>query len=128
MNKTKELRKQIEKDIESGLAYVYEEEYDGQFNNNLFPTKPDGNFIYMLEYFSGGVCPTDDEKYKGWHSKHDYSGEYIRDAMIDILKTESLVKELERKYENKGVKVVFLDFNQGCEWGCAINVWIPEQK
>ena len=128
MNKTNELKNNIEKDIESGLAYEYEEEYNGQFNNNIFPTKPDGNFVYMLEYFSGGVCPEDDEKYKGWHSEYDYSGEYIRDAMIDILKTESLAKELERKYKNEGVKVVFLDFNKGCQWGCAINIWIPKQK
>lgn len=125
---TDELLKIIKKELEDGLAYTYEEEYEGQFNNNLFPTKPEGDFKYMVEYFSGGVCPFDDERYEGWFEKNDYSGDYIRDAMKDILTTESLAKDIQKKYEKQGIKVVFLDFNKGCEWGCAINVWIPEQR
>lgn len=128
MNETDKLLKAIEKELEDGLAYTYEEEYEGQFNNNnIFHTKPEGDFKYMVEYFSGGVCPFDDERYKGWFSKNDYSGDYIREAMMDILKTELLVNEIQEKYEDKRIKVIFLDFNKGCEWGCAIHVWIPEQ-
>ena len=82
----------------------------------------------MVESFSGGVCPFDDERYKGWFGETEYSGDYIREAMMDILKTELLAKEIQEKYNDKGIKVVFLDFNKGCEWGCAINVWIPEQQ
>lgn len=128
MNSTEKLLKIIEEELKSGLAYTYEEEYEGQFNNNVFPTKPEGDFKYMVESFSGGVCPFDDKRYEGWFGETEYSGDYIREAMIDILKTELLAKEIQEKYNDKGIKVVFLDFNKGCQWGCAINVWIPEQQ
>lgn len=126
MNKTDKLLRVIEEELESGLAYTYEEEYEGQFNNNAFPTKPEGDFKYMVEYFSGGVNPDDDPAYKGWFSEHELSGTYIRDAMIDIIETQHLANEIQEKFGDK-VSVVFLDFNQGCQWGCAINVWIREQ-
>lgn len=126
MNETDKLLRIIEEELENGLAYTYEEEYEGQFNNNVFPTKPEGNFKYMVEYFSGGVNPDDDPAYEGWFGKHELSGTYIRDAMVDIIKTQHLANEIQEKFGNK-VSVVFLDFNQGSEYGCAINVWIPEQ-
>ena len=126
MNETDKLLRIIEEELENGLAYTYEEEYEGQFNNNVFPTKPEGDFKYMVEYFSGGVNPDDDPAYEGWFGKHELSGTYIRDAMVDIIKTQHLANEIQEKFRNK-VSVVFLDFNQGSEYGCAINVWIPEQ-
>lgn len=126
MNETDKLLRVIEEELESGLAYTYEEEYEGQFNNNVFPTKPKGDFKYMVEYFSGGVNPDDDPAYEGWFSEHELSGTYIRDAMVDIIETQHLANEIQEKFGDK-VSVVFLDFNQGCQWGCAINVWIREQ-
>ena len=123
-----DLLETIEEELKNGLAYTYEEEYEGQFNNNVFPTKPEGDFKYMVEYFSDGVDPYDDEKYRGWFGENNHNGTYIRDAMIDILKTESFAKEIQEKYSEKGIEVVFLDFNEGCQGGCAINVWIPESE
>jgi hypothetical protein len=79
----------------------------------------------MVEYFSGGVNPDDDPAYEGWFGKHELSGTYIRDAMVDIIKTQHLANEIQEKFGDK-VSVVFLDFNQGSEYGCAINVWIKE--
>lgn len=35
--------------------------------------------------------------------------------------------ELENKYCDKGVKVTINDFNEGCQYGMAIYVWIPYQ-
>lgn len=128
MNKTKELLKDIENNelISGGIAYIEHEEYEGQFDV-LWPDKPKGEHIYMVEYFSAGVCPEDDEKYVGWFSTYDYSGDYIRDAMKDIQKTEDKVKKLQEQYNDK-IDVQFLDFNKGCEYGCAINIWVKKQE
>ena len=114
----------IEKMLESGLQDTYYEE-DNINSKKSYPTKPDGNFIAMIEYFSGGVAPDDDPTYEGWFSKHDLSGAYIRDAMKDINKTQNLAKKIQEEFKDK-VSVVFLDFNKGCQYGCAINVWIKK--
>ena len=52
MNKTKELLKDIENNelISGGIAYIEHEEYEGQFDV-LWPDKPKGEHIYMVEYF-----------------------------------------------------------------------------
>ncbi len=123
--KRSNLIEDIEKMLESGLQDTYYEE-DNINSKKSYPTKPDGDFIAMIEYFSGGVCPDDDESYKGWFSKHDLSGAYIRDAMKDINKTKELAEKIQEKFKDD-VSVVFLDFNQGCQYGCAINVWIKNR-
>lgn len=117
---------EVENMLISGLAYTYLKK-DNIDNKNLYPTRPDGDFIAMVEYFSGGVIPDDNPAYKGWFGKHELSGTYIRDAMVDIIKTQHLANEVQEAFGDK-VSVVFLDFNQGCEWGCAINVWIKADK
>lgn len=120
----KKLIEKIEETLESGLAYTYTEE-DNINSKKSYPTKPDGDFIAMIEYFSDGVNPDDDPAYEGWFSEHELSGTYIRDAMVDIIKTQHLANEVQNIFGDK-VSVVFLDFNQGCEWGCAINVWVKK--
>ena len=122
MNK---LREEVEEMLESGLAYTYTKK-DNIDSKRSYPTRPDGDFVAMVEYFSGGVNPDDDPAYEGWFGKHELSGTYIRDAMVDIIKTQHLANEVQTIFGDK-VSVVFLDFNQGCEWGCAINVWIKQQ-
>lgn len=121
----KELIEEIEEMLDSGLAYTYTEE-DNIDSKEAYPTRPDGEFTAMIEYFSGGVNPDDDPDYEGWFSKHELSGTYIRDAMIDIIKTQHLANRVQTIFGDK-VSVVFLDFNQGCEYGCAINVWVKKQ-
>jgi len=124
MQKLNMILKEIIDILDSGLADVYFEKNDIN-NKKIFPTKPDGEFWAMIEYFSGGVAPDDDPTYKGWFSKHDLSGAYIRDAMKDINKTKELAEKVQEKFKDN-VSVVFLDFNQGCQYGCAINVWIKK--
>ena len=128
MDKTKALMREIENNelISGGIAYIETEEYEGQFER-LWPDKPKGEHVYMIEYFSAGVCPEFEEKYEGWFGAHEYSGDYIRDAMQDINDTEDKVRQLEEQYGDK-VDIQFLDFNKGCEYGCAINIWIPKQE
>ena len=115
---------EVENMLISGLAYTYLKE-DNIDSKKAYPTRPDGDFIAMVEYFSGGVNPDDDPAYEGWFGEHELSGTYIRDAMVDIIKTQHLANEVQKEFGDK-LSVVFLDFNQGCEWGCAINVWIKE--
>lgn len=122
--KKSDLIKDIEKMLESGLQNTYYKE-DNINSEKSYPTKPDGEFIAMIEYFSGGVEPDDDPAYEGWFSRHDLSGDYIRDAMNDINKTQNLAKKIQEEFKDK-VSVVFLDFNKGCQHGCAINVWIKK--
>ena len=122
MNKeTEKIIKEIDNTYKA--SYV---EMENINNKNIYPTKPYGKFVCMLEIFSDGVSPYDDESYRGWFSEEDLSGTYIRDAMIDIIKTQRIAKEIKEKYGDK-VEVVFLDFNQGCQYGCAINIWVRKQ-
>lgn len=115
---------EVENMLIPGLAYTYLKEDDID-SKKAYPTRPDGDFIAMVEYFSGGVNPDDDPAYKGWFGEHELSGAYIRDAMTDIIETQQLANKIQKEFGDK-VSVVFLDFNQGCQWGCAINVWIKE--
>lgn len=117
--------KDVEEMLDSGLAYTYTKE-DNIDSKKAYPTRPDGDFVAMVEYFSGGVIPDDNPAYEGWFGKYELSGTYIRDAMVDIIKTQHLANEVQQIFGDK-VCVVFLDFNQGCEYGCAINVWIKKQ-
>lgn len=88
---------------------------------------PNGDFPYMLEFFSTHLVCQDDDDYQGCFSANDYNGKYIRDAMALINDVEKRAKELADKYANKGVKVTVNDFNEGCQYGMAIYVWIPYQ-
>ena len=88
---------------------------------------PNGDFPYMVEFFSTHLVCQDDDDYQGCFSANDYNGKYIRDAMALINDVEKRAKELADKYADKGVKVTVNDFNEGCQYGMAIYVWIPYQ-
>lgn len=88
---------------------------------------PNGDFPYMVEFFSTHLVCQDDDDYQGCFSANDYNGKYIRDAMALINDVEKRAKELADKYANKGVKVTVNDFNEGCQYGMAVYVWIPYQ-
>ena len=59
---------------------------------------PKGDFVYMLEFFS-----------------------------VDLVDSEEKAEYIKQKYKNKGVEVTIGDFNEGCQYGMAIYVWIPYQ-
>ena len=81
----------------------------------------------MIEFFSTSSVCQDDDDYIGCFSAHDYNGKYIRDAMALINDVEKRAKELEDKYSDKGVEITVNDFNEGCQYGMAVYVWIPYQ-
>ena len=128
--KTKELLKQIgqEEDniIELSASPIYKNPTNDFFSKES-GLQPKGKFAYMVEFFSLHLIDPNDDNYKGCFSEYDYNGKYIRDAMNLINTIEVRANELENKYCDKGVKVTINDFNEGCQYGMAIYVWIPYQ-
>lgn len=128
--KTKKLIEEImgEEDciIELSASPVYENNPKDNFHQDS-GLVPNGDFPYMVEFFSTHLVCQDDDNYQGCFSANDYNGKYIRDAMALINDVEKKAKELADKYADKGVKVTVNDFNEGCQYGMAIYVWIPYQ-
>ena len=85
--------------------------------------QPQGNFAYMIEFFSDLIID-EDTIYQG---AFGVNSKYIKDAMKLITKVENRAKEIEEKYAEKGVKATVNGLNDGCEKGMAIYVWIPYQ-
>ena len=88
---------------------------------------PKGDFVYMLEFFSVDLVDSEEDKYQGCFSHNDLNGRYIKDAMDLIQSVEQKAEYIKQKYKNKGVEVTIGDFNEGCQYGMAIYVWIPYQ-
>ena len=88
--------------------------------------------------------PDDNQKYYamvGFHScelinpeEREYMADfgpnrkYIQDASKLIRNIENEAEELRIKYADKGIKVSISDFNDGCQYGMSIYVWVPYQK
>ena len=129
-NKTEKLLKDIlnEEDniIELSGSPINKEPTENKYWEKI-NLKPKGNFAYMVEFFSWDLIDPSESKYQGCFSQYDYNGKYIRDCMKLINKVEKRAKELADKYTDKNVKVTVNDFNEGCQYGMAIYVWIPYQ-
>lgn len=95
--------------------------------NNMFSEEtglqPQGNFAYMVEFFSFSLVMK--ENYDAVYG--DANSEYIEDAYALIQEVEQRAEKLRNKYSDKGVKVTINGFNDGCEGGLAVYVWIPYQ-
>ena len=127
--KTKELLKQIgqeEDNIIELSASPIRKNPTNEFSKES-GLQPKGEFAYMVEFFSFDLIDPSNGDYEGCFSECDYNGKYIRDAMHLINQIEKRAKELEDKYSDKGVKVTVNDFNEGCQYGMAIYIWIPYQ-
>ena len=128
-NNTKNLLKKIKNEgdniIELSASPVYEEPKN-EFSKES-GLQPQGDFAYMVEFFSWNLIDPSEKKYQGCFSQYDYNGKYIRDCMKLINDVERRAEELADKYKEKGVKVTVNDFNEGCQYGMAIYVWIPYQ-
>lgn len=128
-SRTQELIEEIKNEeddiIELSSTPVYDDNPKNCFikNSKLVPKK---DFPIMIEFFSNLVDPTD-EKYTDCFSSNGLNGEYIRDAMDLINTIEKRANKIAMKYADKGVEVTINDFNEGCQYGMAIYVWIPYQ-
>ena len=96
--------------------------------NNMFSEEtglqPQGDFAYMVEFFSFDLVDADDNKYQGAYGLND---EYIKDALILTKKVQFRAESLRQDYAHKGVQVTINGFNDGCQGGLAVYVWIPYQ-
>lgn len=124
-NHTNELIEQIKQEedtlIELSASPLYENPKTNFHQNSGLV--PQGNFPYMLEFFSDLIVD-EDTIYQGCFG---VNSRYIKDAMKLITDIEKRAKEIENKYADKGVKVTVNGLNDGCEKGMAIYVWIPYQ-
>ena len=127
--KTKQLIEQIKNEEDHIIELSASPLYKNPVNEFTEESglQPQGDFAYMVEFFSFDLIDSNNDEYQGCFSKCDYNGKYIRDAMKLINDIETRAKELEEKYSDKGVKVTINDFNEGCQYGMAVYVWIPYQ-
>ena len=129
-SRTQELIQEIENEedniIELSSSPIYDNNPKNCFTKNS-KLVPKGDFPIMIEFFSNLVDPSD-ERYTGCFSSNDLNGKYIRDAMHLIHTVEERANKIAIKYADKGVKVTVNDFNEGCQYGMAIYVWIPYQE
>lgn len=126
MEKTKELLNEIMQEGDHIIelsGYPINEEPNNMFSEDT-GLQPKGDFAYMVEFFSFDLVDEDDNQYKGAYGLND---EYIEDAMILTNKVKNRAEALRAKYEDKGVQVTVNGFNDGCQGGLAIYLWIPYQ-
>lgn len=124
-DKTTELIKQIKNEEDNIIELSGSPVYANPKNNFDEDSGliPQGNFPYMVEFFSDLVID-EDTIYQGVFG---LNSRYIKDAMKLITQVENRAKELADKYADKGVKVTVNGLNDGCEKGMAVYVWIPYQ-
>lgn len=124
-NQTEELIKEIRNEqdviIELSASPLYENPQN--YFNEDSGLIPQGDFPYMLEFFSDLIVD-EDTIYQG---AFGLNSQYIKDAMKLITKVENRAKEIADKYADRGVKVTVNGLNDECEKGMAIYVWIPYQ-
>lgn len=123
--KTKKLLEEILKEsdriIETSGSPIYKNPKDKEWEE--IGLKPKGDFAYMVEFFSFSLVIK--ENYDAIYG--DANSEYIEDAYALIQEVEQRAEKLRNKYSDKGVKVTVNGFNDGCEGGLAVYVWIPYQ-
>ena len=124
-DKTKDLINQIIIGEDNGnIEYI--RTYENANNLNIVP---DGNYDYMIEFFSDELInPKEDNAYGGHFSADEYNGDYIRDCMRLINDIEERALDMKDKYSDLGCDVTVGDFNVGCQYGMAIYVWVPKQE
>lgn len=120
-NKTEELIEEISSEWGEYIYTVFDDEHDSMTSvDNLNGYSEE--YACMLEVFSDLVEPcSDNSEFFG------VSDEYI-DRVIQVRDNmRQLAKEIENKYKDNNVKVTLSKWNQGCEFGMAMYIWIPFQ-
>lgn len=58
-----------------------------------------------------------------YNSEFGPNREYLEKSLKEIERMEAIKKEIEKTYENK-VKCILSDWNEGCQFGCVLYVYI----
>lgn len=87
---------------------------------------PDNEEYYaMIEFFSTHLVMKDEKEYEGDFGPNT---KFVKDAMKLIDDTYKRADEIKEKYKDQNVKVTIGEFNNGCEGGMALYVWVPYQN
>lgn len=88
---------------------------------------PDDNQKYyaMVGFHSCELINPEEKEYR---ADFGPNRKYTQDASRLIRKIENEAEELRIKYADKGIKISIGDFNDGCQYGMSIYVWVPYQK
>ena len=119
--KTKKLIEEISSEWGEYIYTVFDDEHDGMTSvDNLNGYSKE--YACMIEVFSDLVEPCNDNS-----EFFGVSDEYI-DRVVQVRDNmRQLAKEIENKYKDNNVKVTLSKWNQGCEFGMAMYIWIPFQ-
>ncbi|MBO5476233.1 MAG: hypothetical protein J6A15_00580 [Clostridia bacterium] len=123
--KEKKVKKLIEEISSEWGDYVYtvfDDEHDGDMSavDNL--NGYDEKYACMIEVFSDLVEPCNDNtEFFGVSDEYIDRVVKVRDGMRQLAKT------IEDKYEDNNVKVTLSKWNQRCEFGMVMYIWIPFQ-
>lgn len=114
---TKKLLEQLKKDF--GYDYIYDVHKDASSINNIEGYHP--KYAYMIERFSELVEPSH------YESNFGVTDEYI-DKVVEIRDDmRQLAMEVEHYFEDENVKATLGKWNEGCEYGMVLYIWIPYQ-
>ena len=119
--KVKKLIEEIGSEYGEYIYTVFDDEHDDMTSVNSL----DGynkEYACMIEVFSDLVEPCNDNS-----AFFGVSDEYI-DRVVQVRDNmQQLAKKIENKYKDNNVKVTLSKWNQGCEFGMAMYIWIPFQ-
>lgn len=118
---TKEVIEEIRKEYECYTYTAFNDNYDDiKIVDNLIGY--DDKYACMIEVFSELVEPNkENQAFFGVSDEYIDSVVKVRDDMREI------ATNIEHNYRDKGVKVTLSKWNQGCEFGMAMYIWIPFQ-
>lgn len=85
---------------------------------------PDDNQKYyaMIGFHSCKLINQEERRYR---ADFGPNRKYIQDASKLIREIEDEAEKLRTKYADKSIKVSIGDFNDGCEYGMSIYIWVP---
>lgn len=118
---TKEVIEEIRKEYECYTYTAFNDDYDNiKTVDNLIGY--DDKYACMIEVFSELVEPNkENQAFFGVSDEYIDNVVKIRDDMREI------ATNIEHNYRDKKVKVTLSKWNQGCEFGMAMYIWIPFQ-
>ena len=119
--KTTKLINEIKNQYE---CYVYTafDDNNGNISSMDNITGYDDKYACCIEVFSDLVDPQDYDE-----ADFGITNEYI-DKIIKVRKsTEKEAENIEKEYKKEKVKTTVSKWNQGCEFGMAMYIWIPFQ-
>lgn len=120
--KTKELIENFRSKYECYTYTAFNDEYDSiRTVNNL--KGYDDSYACMIEVFSDLVEPSNSEYQSDFGMTDEYF-DRVKEVKEDMAQ---MAMEIEFYYKKQNVKVTLSKWNQGCEYGMAMYIWIPYQ-